>query len=79
MSDYKRSQALIHYVEAYAEFGIQCAYYKFNAPIKYEAEKAEENGAGLDDAVEFPNKKREVEGGVVKSGINYEHNGWYSD
>ena len=47
--------------------------------MKYEAEKAEENGAGLDDAVEFPNKKREVEGKVVKSGINYENTGWSYD
>ena len=57
MSDDKRSQALIHYVEAYAEFGIQCAYYKSKALMKYEAEKAEENGAGLDDAVDFPIRK----------------------
>ena len=37
----EKSQALIHYVEAYADFGMQCAEYKYKALMKYKAEKAE--------------------------------------
>ena len=37
----EKYQALIHYVEAYSDFGMQCAEYKYKALMKYEAEKAE--------------------------------------
>ena len=47
--------------------------------MKYEADKAEENGAYVDYAVEVTKKKRKVKGEVGKSGINYnfQHTGWY--
>ena len=41
MSAEEISQDLIHYVEAYADFGMQCAYYKAKTLMKYEAEKEE--------------------------------------
>ena len=49
--------------------------------MKYEADKAKENGAYSYDAVEVTNKKRKVEGSMGKSGINYDfqHTGWSSD
>ena len=37
----EKSQALIHYIEAYAGFGMQSAGYKAKTLIKYEADKAE--------------------------------------
>ena len=41
MSAGEVSQELIHYVEAYADFGMQCAYDKAKTLMKYEAEKEE--------------------------------------
>ena len=40
MSAEERYQALIHYAEAYADFGMQCTEYKSNTLVKYEADKA---------------------------------------
>ena len=70
MSNEERSQDLIHYVEAYADFGMQCAEYKANTIVKYWYDKSELNGADADDAVEVTKKKIKVEGAVGKSGIN---------
>ena len=81
MPDEERSQDLIHYVEAYYDFGMQCAQEKVNTLRKYEAEKSEEKGADADDATEVTKKKSKAEGEVEKSGINYDfqHTGWSSD
>ena len=40
MSAGERYQAPIYYVEAYADFGMQCTEYKSNTLMKYEADKA---------------------------------------
>ena len=49
--------------------------------MKYESKKSEENGSDADDSVEVTKKKINVEGEVVKSGINkyFKHTGWSSD
>ena len=39
--------------------------------MKYEADKAEENGADADDTMEVTNNKSNVEGEVGKYCINY--------
>ena len=36
----ERSKALLHYVEAYADFGMQCAEYKSKTIMKYDTDKA---------------------------------------
>ena len=58
-----------------------CREEKSKTIMKYEADKAKENGAYSYDAVEVINKKRKVEGSMGKSGINYDfqHTGWSSD
>ena len=60
ISSKEMPQALIHYVEAYADFGMQCAKYKHKTIVKYEAENAEENGADADETVEVTKKKNKV-------------------
>ena len=60
---------------------MKCTEYKDKTLMKYEADKAKENGADSYDAVEVTMKKRKVERSMGKSGINYDfqHSGWSSD
>ena len=81
MSSEERLQALINHVEAYSDFGMQCADYKAKTLMRYQAQKAENNGSDADNAVEVTKKKMKVYGEVGKNGMNYDfqHTGWSSD
>ena len=56
--------SLVGETKAYSDFGMQCAEYKAKTIMKYDSDKAEENGADADDSVKFTKNKRKVEGAV---------------